>query len=307
MSYAYLFPGQGSQEIGMGREAYLQYNVARETFAEADALFGFAFSDLIFNGPEEKLTDTANQQPALFITSVAHWRVAVDRGWPEPAFLAGHSLGEISALAAAGALSFADGLALVRERGRLMKAAGVSQPGGMAAILALDVDTVGELCAAASEETARPVQIANDNCPGQIVISGDEEALLQAMELMRQAGARKTVRLPITIAAHSGLMSSVAQQFADAVDATPLQASSTPVIGNVSARPLQSVSAIRQELKSQLTSPVAWTGSMQYLLARGVDAFVEVGPGTVLLGLMKRIDRQSRRIEFNLDHIPTDL
>jgi [acyl-carrier-protein] S-malonyltransferase len=307
MSYAYLFPGQGSQEVGMGRDAYLRSSAARETFDEADALFGFPFSDLIFYGPEEQLTDTANQQPALFITSMAHWRAAIDEGWPRPRYLAGHSLGEISALAASGALSFADGLSLVRERGRLMKTADESEPGGMAAILALDVTTVQDLCAAASEESGQPVQIANDNCPGQIVISGHELALVQAMDLARQAGARKVVRLPITIAAHSDLMSSASQRFAIAVDATPFREPDIPVVGNVTALPLKSVDDIRRELKAQLTSPVAWTGSMQYLLEQGVKSYIEVGPGKVLLGLVKRIDRKSRRIEFDLDHAPLDL
>lgn len=307
MSYAYLFPGQGSQEVGMGHDAYLRSPAARALFDEADALFGFPFSDLIFSGPEEKLTDTENQQPALFITSLAYWQVALEQKWPKAQYLAGHSLGEISALAASGALSFADGLALVRERGRLMKTADEKAPGGMAAVLALDVDLVGELCAAASQDTGQVVQIANDNCPGQTVISGHEQALLRAMELAQEAGARKIVRLPITIAAHSELMSPVALQFAQAVDAIPLREPETPVIGNVSARPLSSIADIQLELKRQLTSPVAWTESMQALLAQDVDTFIEIGPGTVLLGLMKRIDRKSKRIEFSLDRQPPDL
>jgi [acyl-carrier-protein] S-malonyltransferase len=221
--------------------------------------------------------------------------------------LAGHSLGEFSALVAADSIAFSDGLALVRKRGELMKAAGENEPGGMAAILLLDVETVRDLCAQASATAGHPVQVANDNCPGQIVISGDDRALLQAMDLAQQAGARKVVRLPITIAAHSGLMASAAQEFAEAVDATPFRTPDTPVIGNVSALPIRSIDDIRRELKEQLTSPVAWSGSMHYLLGQGIDTFVEVGPGKVLLGLMKRIDRKSKRIEFDLDHVPTDL
>lgn len=307
MDVAYLFPGQGSQEVGMGKEAYLSSPAAKGLFDEADALFGRAFSELIFTGPEEDLTDTANQQPALFITSLAHYAALMEKGWPQPAYLAGHSLGELSALVAAQSLSFADGLALVRERGRLMKAADQLAPGGMAALLALDVEQVHELCSQASQETGYPIQLANDNCPGQIVISGHEQALLRAMELAKQAGARKVVRLPITIAAHSNLMSTAAQEFAAAVEATPLQEPAVPVIGNVSAEPLRSTADVKEELKRQLTSPVNWTGSMQYLLDQGVGAFVEVGPGEVLLGLMKRIDRQSQRIKFTLDHLPPDL
>ena len=216
-------------------------------------------------------------------------------------------MGEFSALVAAGALSFSDGLALVRKRGELMKEAGEKEPGAMAAILALDVDIVRDSCTRASMMTGHPVQIANDNCPGQIVISGHELALLQAMDLAQKAGARKVVRLPITIAAHSELMVSAAQEFAEVVDATPFKTLDIPVVGNVSALPLQSIEDIRKELKLQLTSPVAWTGSMRYLLGQGIETFIEVGPGKVLLGLMKRVDRKSKRIEFDLDHVPTDL
>ena len=307
MRSAYLFPGQGSQHVGMGREAFQKSSAAKAFFDEADALFGFSLSELTFSGPEEQLTDTVNQQPALFVTSVAHWRTMIDIGWPQPQYLAGHSLGEFSALVAAGSLSFSAGLSLVRKRGQLMKQAGEKEPGGMAAILALDVETVCDLCARASADTGYPVQVANDNCPGQIVISGHEQALMQAMDLLKQAGARKVVRLPISITAHSDLMAPVSQEFAAAVDAAPFQTPDVPVIGNVSALPLRSIDDIRQELKAQLTSPVAWTGSMRYLLGQGINTFVEVGPGKVLLGLMKRIDRKSKRIEFDLDHVPTDL
>jgi [acyl-carrier-protein] S-malonyltransferase len=307
MRTAYLFPGQGSQQVGMGQDAYQSSPAAKAVFDEADAVLGFPLSALTFNGPEDQLTDTSNQQPALFTTSVAHWRTLIELGWPHPGYLAGHSLGEFSALVAADSIAFSDGLALVRKRGELMKAAGENEPGGMAAILLLDVETVRDLCAQASATAGHPVQVANDNCPGQIVISGDDRALLQAMDLAQQAGARKVVRLPITIAAHSGLMASAAQEFAEAVDATPFRTPDTPVIGNVSALPIRSIDDIRRELKEQLTSPVAWSGSMHYLLGQGIDTFVEVGPGKVLLGLMKRIDRKSKRIEFDLDHVPTDL
>lgn len=307
MRSAYLFPGQGSQQVGMGQDAYQRSPAAKAIFDEADALLGFPLTDLIFNGPEEQLTDTANQQPALFVTSLAHWYAMLDLGWPLPEFVAGHSLGEFSALVAAGSISFAAGLALVRRRGELMKAAGENEPGGMAAVLALDVPIVRDLCAAAAASTGFPVQVANDNCPGQIVISGHERALLLAMDLAGQSGARKVVRLPITIAAHSQLMAPAAQAFASVVDAAPIENSQIPVIGNVSALPLQAISEIRQELKAQLVSPVAWSASMRYLLAQGIDTFIEVGPGTVLLGLIKRVDRKSTRIEFDLDHVPTAL
>ena len=202
-------------------------------------------------------------------------------------------------LVAAGSLTFADGLALVSRRGELMKQAGDQSPGAMAAVLALPVERIAELCSIAEDETGGVVRVANDNCPGQIVISGSEAALLRAVDLLREAGARKVVRLPISIAAHSPLMESVAPTFAAAVDAAPLRAPLVPVIGNVSAEPLHTVAAIRAELKAQLTSPVAWTPSMRYLLADGVQTFVEVGPNNVLSGLLKRIDRRTQRVAFD--------
>ncbi|MCP4426263.1 MAG: ACP S-malonyltransferase [Chloroflexi bacterium] len=285
----------------MGSDLYQRSPEARAVFDQADAQLGFALSGLCFDGPEEALTDTINQQPALFVTSMAALQAALAQGWEAPAFVAGHSLGEISALAAAGSLTFEDGLRLVRRRGELMKLAGEREPGAMAAILALDTAVTTKLCAQASEETGRVVQIANDNCPGQIVISGDKEALMRAMALAEGAGARKVVRLPISIAAHSPLMASVAAEFAQAVDETPLQPPQMPAVGNVSAQPLTAVSEIREELKAQLTSPVSWTASMNYLVAQGVETFVEVGSGDVLLKLMRRIYRKSKRIKFKID------
>jgi [acyl-carrier-protein] S-malonyltransferase len=296
MSKAFLFPGQGSQQVGMGQALYERVPEARAVFDEADARLGFSLSALCFTGPDEELTDTVNQQPALFTTSLAmHAALLAERSEP-PAFVAGHSLGEFSALAAAGCLSFAAGLALVRRRGELMKAAGEREPGAMAAILGLDLPQVADLCAQATAQNGRPVQVANDNCPGQIVISGDKGALETAVDLALAAGARKAVVLPITIAAHSPLMASAAADFATAVDATPIQPPAIPIIGNVTARPLTTPEAIRTELKAQLTASVLWADSMRYLIAQGVCTVVEVGPGDVLLSLMKRIDRQVERV-----------
>jgi [acyl-carrier-protein] S-malonyltransferase len=296
MSKAFLFPGQGSQQVGMGRALYERSPEARAVFDETDARLGFSLSTLCFTGPEAALTDTVNQQPALFTTSVALYVALLAEGTTPPDFVAGHSLGEFSALAAAGCLTFADGLALVRRRGELMKAAGEREPGAMAAILGLDLPQVAELCAQASAQNGRSVQVANDNCPGQIVISGDKGALETAVSLAQSAGARKAVILPITIAAHSPLMASVADEFATAVDATPISPPQIPVIGNVTAAPLPTPEAIRAELKAQLTASVLWTASMRFLVSQGVQTVVEVGPGDVLLGLMKRIDRQVGRV-----------
>jgi [acyl-carrier-protein] S-malonyltransferase len=307
MTAAYLFPGQGSQSVGMGARLYETEPVARAVFAEADDQLGFSLSRLCFEGPEETLTDTKNQQPALFTTSLAAWEVARRRGWPAdhgleaPAYVAGHSLGEFSALVAAGSLSFADGLALVRQRGELMKAAGEAQPGGMAAVLGLDAAAIALLCQEAAATTGHPVQVANDNCPGQVVISGHEQALEQAMRLLEAAGARKVVRLPITIAAHSILMTPAADAFATSIDATPIHPPAIPIIANVSAGPLANAAEIRAELKAQLTAPVAWTASVNYLSQQGVDTFIEVGPGDVLLGLVKRINRQANRIKLEVN------
>jgi [acyl-carrier-protein] S-malonyltransferase len=195
-------------------------------------------------------------------------------------------------------MDFSDGLLLVRRRAELMKAAGERDPGAMAAILALDVSQVEDVCNRAQDETNKPVQVANDNCPGQVVISGDSFALERATTLAKEAGARKVVILPITIAAHSALMASSTADFAEVVDSTTFAEPIIPVIGNVSGRPLASPAAIRTDLKAQLTSPVQWTRSMRYLLNEGVDTFVETGPGDVLLGLMKRIGRKANRVKL---------
>ncbi len=293
-----LFPGQGSQEVGMAADIVAHSPAAAAIFQEADEMLGFPLSRLCFEGPEDELTDTINVQPALLTASIAALRAVEEQlGHPIPAAAAaGHSLGEYSALVAAGALQFAEALRLVRERGRLMKLAGERAPGGMAAIIALDTDKIQAICQQASQAGDGVVVIANDNCPGQVVISGDEGPLNRAMELAKEAGARKVVRLAVSIAAHSPLMGSVQEEFAAAVAQAHIQPPAFPVIANITAQPLTDVEAIRQELVGQLQNSVQWTRSMQYLIARGHDTFIEFGPGKVLAGLMKRIDRRFRKM-----------
>ncbi|MCP4516004.1 MAG: ACP S-malonyltransferase, partial [Delftia sp.] len=216
--------------------------------------------------------------------------------YPPPAFVAGHSMGEFSALVAAGALSLADALRLVRERGRLMKLAGEQNPGSMAAVLGLSAEKVAELCREASQETGQAVQIANDNCPGQTVISGYKAAVELAVEKAQAAQARKVVVLPISIASHSPLMNVIVDEFAAVIDAAPISDAAIPLVANVSAAPITRASDIRAELKAQLTSPVRWTDSMRYLVEQGVIQVVEVGPKDVLSKLMRRIERKVKRV-----------
>lgn len=302
MTTALLFPGQGSQEVGMGQDIYNHSPVARQLFEQANEILGFDLATLCFSGPEEALVDTINQQPALFVCSLAAYAVMQEQGWEVPAFVAGHSLGELSALTAVNVITFADGLKLVRRRAELMKQAGEQAPGAMGAILAVDADTVAEICQTVQAELNLPVQIANDNCPGQTVVSGSAHAVERVMTLAKeQHKARKVVLLPISIAAHSQLMGSASSTFAQAVDETPMTPPTIPIVGNVQAQPLTTVAEIRAELKAQLTAPVRWTESVQYLLAQGVEQFVETGPGDVLLSLVKRVNRKAKRIKFKLE------
>src|SRR5512139_813954 len=287
---AFLFPGQGSQFVGMGRELAEAYPEARSIFAQADDVLGFALSRLCFEGPETELMDTVNAQPAILTHSVAALRV-VEKIAPEikPALMAGHSLGEFSALVAAGSLSFEDAVKLVRERGRLMKDAGQANPGGMAAVVPLGREVLDEVCQEARAVVGKPVQVANDNSPGQIVISGDNAALEKAMELAKARGAKRIIRLQVSIASHSQLMSVAARSFRSALDTISFAPADVPVIGNVYARPIEIID-VRDELEAQLTSPVRWTESVQYLAQLGVTTCIEMGPKDVLAGLVRRID-----------------
>ena len=311
MKTALVFPGQGSQYVGMGWDLYETYVEARTLFDEADAIMGFSLSKLCFEGPKEELNDTINTQPAILAMSVACFK-ALDTRYKvqgkgrenlepgtlnlDPAFVAGHSMGEYTALVAAGALDFADGLRLVRERGRVMKEAGEQNPGGMAAVLGLGADILDEICKTASQETGGIVQLANYNSPGQIVISGHKEALGRAMELAKERGARRVIPLAVSIASHSPLMQAAAEAFASIVAQVDFHQHRVPVVANATAAPITTVAEIREELVEQLTSTVRWVESIQYMIAQGVTTFVEIGPKNVLTGLMRRIDKSVRTV-----------
>jgi [acyl-carrier-protein] S-malonyltransferase len=288
---AFLFPGQGSQYVGMGQDLYEAHPEARAIFDQADEVLGFALSDLCFNGPGETLNDTIHTQPAIFVTSVALLRALESDGLQAPGFVGGHSLGEYSALVAAGAMDFAAGLQLVRERGRLMKEAGERSPGGMAAVLGLEVEAVNKVCRQAREETGGIIQVANYNSPGQIVISGDLRTRDAAIELAKTEGAKRVVPLAVSIAAHSPLMECITEEFRQAVEATEFWRPTVPVVANVSATSLESIEAIQEELVQQLTSPVRWVESVRYMIGQGATEFVEIGPKDVLTKLMRRIDK----------------
>ena len=282
---AFVFPGQGSQAVGMGLDLFEKSPLARQVFEEADQTLEFSLSSLCFNGPEDKLRQTVNTQPAVMTASLACLRAAFGNGDDiQPAFVAGHSLGEYTALVAAGVLSFSDGIRLVQERARLMQEAGEKRPGGMAAIIGLDPISLEEVC----QETG--TQIANINSPDQIVISGTNNGLAWAMDLAKARGAKRVVRLGVSGAFHSYLMEPAAVGLAEAASRFDFCPPAIPIVANTTAQPESTAEEVRDGILRQVCGCVQWQSSVEYMIDAGVDTFVEIGPGRVLTGLIKRIN-----------------
>lgn len=290
---AYIFPGQGSQYVGMGKDFFDADPASRDLFIKADRLLDIPLSRMCFEGPEEELKQTRNTQPAIFL----HSYVVFSKLGAKPDMVAGHSLGEYTALVAAGALSFEDGLALVRLRGELMQQAGEEQKGTMAAIIGLLPEAVQEICSEAS--TAGIVQPANFNSPGQIVISGSVDGVRKAMELAKARGARMVKELVVSGAFHSPLMASAQHGLRKKLDETEIKNTTIPVYTNVTAEPATTAEDIRNLLFRQLTSPVRWEESVMHMVRDGATEFVEVGPQKVLQGLVKRIATNAQTTGFD--------
>jgi len=293
---AYVFPGQGSQAVGMGLDLYVHYASAKEVYDEVDSILGFSLSRLCFEGPESDLLQTINVQAAVLTTSIACLRAAqeaTNNALPVPTFVAGHSLGEYTALIIAGVLSLSDAVRLVRERGRLMHEAGRRKHGGMLAIMGLDLPVVENICRSVG------TTVSNINCPGQIVVSGAQENLDKARRLAQTKGARRTIPLKVSGAFHSPLMEPAIEGMKNAVAGFTFNKPAMPIISNVTAQQLTAVETIKEELVSQVVHCVKWQQSIEATIARGVTTFFEIGPGNVLAGLIKRISPGAQVFNVN--------
>lgn len=285
-SLAFVFPGQGSQSLGMLAELGAQHAIVRETFAEASAALGYDLWALVQEGPEERLNQTDKTQPAILTASIALWRLWLAEGDVQPAYVAGHSLGEYSALVAAGSLAFADAVKLVERRGQLMQEAVPAGTGGMAAILGLEDADVLAACAEAAQ--GEVVSAVNFNAPGQVVIAGAAKAVERAIEACKARGAKRAVALPVSVPSHCELMRPAAERFAEAVEAVQWQMPQIALVQNVTAQVPADLASLKRDLLAQLYSPVRWVESVQLLAEKGVTDLVECGPGKVLAGLNKR-------------------
>jgi [acyl-carrier-protein] S-malonyltransferase len=290
LKLVFLFPGQGSQAVGMGRDLYEKFPIAKQTFEEADDALGFSLSNLCFEGPEEQLRLTEFTQPAIFTVSIAAQRVLAEKGIT-PSFAAGHSLGEYSANVAAGVLSFTDAVRTVRNRGRYMQEAVPAGQGAMAAILGLNSEAVVETCAKAAAETGAVVSAANLNSPEQTVISGAKDAVERAAALAKEAGAKRAVMLPVSAPFHCALMQPAQDRLAEDLRRLPFSAPKIPIITNVDAALVTEVETLRDALIRQVTGSVRWVESMRLLIEQKPTHLIEVGPGKVLCGLLRQIDR----------------
>lgn len=290
MAFAFLFPGQGSQSVGMLAEIAAAYPVVEETFDAASETLGFDLWKLVQQGPEDELNRTFNTQPALLAASVGLWRVWDGEGGPTPSFMAGHSLGEYTALTCAGALRYEDAVNVVAERGRLMQAAVPEGEGAMAAVLGLANDTLDAVCREASQEEV--VAAVNFNAPGQVVIAGHRTAVDRAIALASDAGAKRAVLLPVSVPSHCRLMEPAAEKLAEWLKEIEIQKPRLPVIQNVDAEVTADPVAIREKLCRQLHQPVLWVDTVRFMIDEGVTTMVECGPGKVLSGLSKRISRE---------------
>jgi [acyl-carrier-protein] S-malonyltransferase len=297
MAYALVFPGQGSQYVGMGKDLSQWSKAAKETFAEADEALGFDLGRLCFDGPEEDLRQTENTQPAILTASVAAWRALSSEMDLAPTCVAGHSLGEYSALVAAGSIAFSDAVKAVRERGRAMQEAVPAGEGAMAALLGLDRYQIIDICDAVSSESII-VAAANYNAPGQIVIAGHRAGVLGAIDLFKARGGKRAVELPVSAPFHCALMEPAALRMEEVLRDIRIDSPKTVLINNAEAVAIKEEALVAPSLVRQVTSPVLWEDIVKVMIARGVTTFIELGPGRVLAGLIKRIDKQPTAVSF---------